>query len=220
MPSRESPVIAALIRGFGMVTSCVESQVLAGISAADASKRLFDSYSQRIESLPRLKADDEIQIIRAISTSGFDATQKETLLTLVHNKSCARSTVVSSRSKNQSCELYENFIPDTLWERLKTLDRTDEACATIIAQHASSIGLVNASEKTLRRMVAVLGWVQNYQRVDQDTLVRLKTSIQEQLHGLSKTLPQDFPYLLTYRCVHIIRRCEIIISFVFTICFV
>ena len=203
--STSAELIASLIRGLGMVGSCIDSQVLAGISASDASSRLFESYVLRTQSLPRLKADDETAVIRAISTSSFDAEQKTTLIKAIHGKAITRGSAMVVRSKNQNCIHFENMLPDSLWEDLKTQDRTDDATASMLAHHASYIGLVNPSEKTLRRMVSIVGFVQRYQRLDQDTFKKIKEKLQDQVHELAKHLPSDYPYLVMYRGEHIVR---------------
>ena len=203
-----SELLSSVTRGLEMVTACVNSQVLAGIPEEDASKRLFESYTQRIEALPRLKADAESVLISSIGKSGFNNAQKTSLIKTVQSKLCARSMLHKERSKMQSCEQYENMIPDSLWDSLKNTERSDEATATILAQHGCSIGLVNASEKTLKRMVSVLGFVQKYQRMDQERYSLLKASIQEQLHALASTINADYPYLVKYCDVNIIRSLE------------
>ena len=212
--SSSGDLIASLIRGLGMVGSCIDSQVLAGISAEDASSRLFESSVLRTQALPRLKADDETAVVRAISTSSFDAERKTILIKAIHGKSIAHGGVVSVRSKNQTCLHFENMLPDTLWEVLKTQDRTDEATASILSQHGSMIGLVNPSEKTLRRMVSIVGFVQRYQRLDQAKFKKLKENIQFDVHKLAKQLPEGYPYLVMYRGEHIVRGLKIVMSFV------
>ena len=185
-----SELVGSVLRGLGMVTRCIKSQVLAGIPELEASAKLFVSYESRISALPHMTADVESDVIRAISESGFTNDQKAKLIKAVQSKTYARK-VSKERAKLQSCEHFENFITDHLWEDLKTSERSDEATATLLAQLANRLGIRNASEKTLKRMVAVVGFLRKYQCMDQDVLSRLKTSIQRQLHEQRVHIPQD-----------------------------
>ena len=206
MPNSE--VVTHIVNGIGMLGQCINSQVLAGVPLDTASDRTFLSFKDRFNELPRLNAEDEMRLIGSIGGAAqWSADQKQELVSLVHDHKTRKKTVGSARAKLQKCLLFENLITDAMWSSLKEEGRLDTASACILCQLASNLGIINGSEKTLNRLVAIVGFCQRYTRLDQRTVTKLKIHIQEQLHCLGKSLPADYPYMLAYRVVYIMRAC-------------
>ena len=197
--------IQHILDGMDLIPTCVDSQVLAGVPLDIASDRVFQSFRERLRPLSRISLEEEMSLIGAIGkVAQWSATQKQELIQMIADNN-VRSKVPGKggRSKLQACMSFENLIPDALWVTLKEEGRTDVASATMVCQLASSLGIINASEKTLNRMISIVGFCQRYQRMPQCVVSILKAHMQDNLHVLGKLLPKDYPYLLAY-WVHII----------------
>ena len=168
MKGTASNKVDNIINGLGLMRGSIESQVLAGLSSEQAHTRMFESYQARIMELPRLDTENHMKLVTAIGRTPWTADQKQSLLDVLQSRAVASKDKPKQRSALQSCEHFENFIPDELWENLKNTARTNHAAAMLIAQHGSKLGLVNASELTLRRMIAIVGFVQHMDVMDQE----------------------------------------------------
>ena len=198
MPLNES--IQHILDGMDLIPTCVDSQVLAGVPLDIASDRVFQSFSERIRPLSRISLEEEMLLIGAIGkVAHWNATQKQELIQIIAD-SKVRQKVPGKlgRSKLQACMSFENLIPDELWVTLKEEGRTDGASAIMVCQLANLLGIVNASEKTLNRMISIVGFCQRYQRMPQSVVSTLKAHMQDNLHVLGKILPKDYPYLIAY----------------------
>ena len=197
-----------LINGLGMLRACIDSQVLAGFPSEQAHDRMFESYQARFNELPRIaNTETHMKLLTAIGRTPWTAAQKQALMDILHSRSVEYSkTKKPPRSGLQACEHFENMVPDVMWEDLKNNARTNHSAAVLLAHLGSKLGLINASEKTLYRMVAIVGFVQKYQILEQDEVRRLKKVIQDSLHSLASVLPEDYPYMISYIGTHLRMR--------------
>ena len=212
--------VSNLINGLSMLRACIDSQVLAGLDRERAHLQMFESYQARFIELPRLTVEHHMQLVTAVTHTPWSADKKQTLIDLIQGRTLRTQSTPKKRSDMQKCLQFENMITDALWDDLKNNTRTNHACAVLVACQGHKLGLVNASEKTLGRMIAIVGFVQKYQVLGQADVKKIKATIQDTLHGMSHMLPAEFPYLTEYIGTHPRRRVFLIVCLCTCLCYV
>ena len=114
----------------------------------------------------------------------------------VYNNESSPAAHVPKKRLNQTCLHFENFIPECAWCELRSRNISVLPRAQLIARVGASIGLINPSEPTLFRMVAVLA----YGGGDYDMTQQQVWDYMEKIQTFTKSVktPRDMMYIVDY----------------------
>ena len=170
------------------------AQMKAGLDKDAILTGLFASTRARIESMSELSRQQITELTEMSNDGPWSDEQRKELANVMCNL-CVSNTVKYRRS-NQSCAFFENFVPQEKWREVKNTKNSLLVRAQVLAKVAASIGLINPTEPTLFRMVAILAYCDNDPDMSQTTVFDFMEKIKVFIKSVK--IPKDFPYIVEY----------------------
>ncbi len=175
----------------------VESQKAAGLVEEEIIKSMYNSWQARLSAM-KIPASNVEEITSALcaQTQPWLPDQRAALARTVMERQSVGG-LKSIRRSMQSCPHYENMLTEEDWAELRTnkLMASSVAC---VSKRASLVGIDNASEPTLYRMVSILAYAHKKENMDQDEYDNLKEQIRMAIKARTSKAKSDIPYLVHY----------------------
>ena len=181
------------------VADLVRNQIAAGLQESEVMDALFASWLGRLGDLPECSQGDKAEITNALTSGPWSDSQRKDLARAILLGNSDSSATKAKKRNNQKCELFENFVPEQVWVKLKDLHAYSQLSrASLLANVAHSIGIECPDQPLLYKIVAILAYCENNWEMSQDDVHRLMDKTQAFIKG--HTRHSDLPYLEAYPC--------------------
>jgi hypothetical protein len=187
---------AAIKEELTSATALLTAQTQAGLDGTDVLGMLFASSKDRLGQLADLTRPQIITLTQLCNDGPWTNVQKRELAQCIGGQLTSGLHAPIARRPNQTCAFIENFISEEKWRDVRSRRSTMLAKAHVLALAAASIGLINPSQPTLFRMVAVLAYCEECFDMTQQTVFDYMDKIQAFIK--SAKVPLDYPYIVEY----------------------
>lgn len=166
------------------VPELVEAQVAAGLDRDEVFMQLFNDWAARLAKHQKMAAKGKIAVTQAINSGPWTASQKKDLAGVLHFT--ASSNTSSARRPCQKVRQPENFIRTSVTAKLRSkLGRASKL--SLLATEMRNIGIENADEPLLFRLVQILAWADGDWEMTQDDILQYM----DNLRAYIKAVPRN-----------------------------
>ena len=171
-------------------------QVDAGLDKTETLASMFASCQAQLALVGAIPKPDVADLMRASNGGPWTLEQKKELATRINNNESSPAAHAPKKRLNQTCLHFEKLIPECAWCELRSRNISVLPRAQLIARVGASIGLINPSEPTLFRMVAVLA----YGGGDYEMTQQQVWDYMEKIQTFTKSVktPRDMMYIVDY----------------------
>ena len=191
-----------MLTNLAKIGKTIDSQVATGLPKADVLDAQFRTWAKRLASL---QEDDAVTIAfsEAIVEGPWSSDQKRELGRILMERGSATEEKPKSAARRpmQKCERFENMLNQSDWANMRRPGAIKAYIISILASRAHKLGIVNASEKTLNRMVRILAYALGTEWTTEDDVKenkKLIASAIKHMEDKKQKAKRPFGYLANY----------------------
>jgi len=176
------------------VGELLTAQTDAGLDRTEVLQSLFNSWAGRLSMCARLSPKGKTIVTSAMQQGPWSADQKKDLASVILGGVASKTANV--RRATQKVVEFQNFIKIQTMVKLRDHKLSRASRMSLLAAEARNIGVENADEKTLYRLVQILAYCENNFEFSQEQVWQYM----DQIQAFIKSVPRrkDLPYLEHY----------------------
>lgn len=171
------------------VPELVEAQVAAGLDRDDVFMQLFNAWADRLAKHTKMAPKGKIAVTQAINSGPWTASQKKDLAGVLHFTASSKTN--SARRPCQKVKHPENFIRTSVTAKLRSkLGRASKL--SLLATEMRNIGIENADEPLLFRLVQILAWAEDDWGMTQDDILQYMDNLQSYIKAVPRNKELEY----------------------------
>lgn len=176
------------------VPELIHAQVNAGIDRDDVCLALFNAWADRLHKHTKMRPKGKIMVTQAINDGPWTPLQKRDLASVLNDLNAA-TKASSARRSSQKIKHPENFLKANILAKLRsTIGRASRM--SMLATEMRNIGIENADEPLLFRLVAILAYTENNWEFSQADVFKYMDDIQSYIKAIPRR--RDLVYIEHY----------------------
>ena len=176
------------------VPELIHAQVSAGIDRDDVFMALFNAWVDRLHKHTKMRPKGKIMVTQAINDGPWTQLQKRDLASVLNDLN-ATTKASAARRPSQKIKHPENFLKANILAKLRsTIGRASRM--SLLATEMRNIGIENADEPLLFRLVAILAYTENNWEYSQAEVFKYMDDIQSYIKAIPRR--SDLGYLEHY----------------------
>jgi len=186
--------------GLRNAETLVSAQIASGVARGDALHAMCNNFMGQLSMIGPITEANLATFSEVIDAGPWEDDQRDTLIgaaqSITDFARLSTRLVGKTRARPlQKCWHFENFLTNADYALIQT-QTAERAVQCTLAQRASSIGIHNACEHTLNRMVRILASLMRWEWCTQHRVNTCKTDIQKCIK--QRAVDPRLPYLTLY----------------------
>ena len=185
--------VSVMLKELSAANGLVEAQENVGVPRDAVVESLFTTWSSRLGKIGKITDTERTFITQALEKGPWTESQKQELAKLVLTSD--RPSTIKRRA-NQRCTLFENFMPEELFVKIRSPQAYAQLCrANMLALLCPSLGITNPDPPLLYKIVQIIAWGERTYNFHQDNVYFLMDKVQEYIKKSTNT---GLPYIVEY----------------------